>query len=157
MRCTSKTILPYYNFEVYSVHSSFISKIGLTVGRAHFLHNLCSQKYQQFKGVYLPCHTGLKLTALPKYWLFGAKSNSLMKKLGKCNGTKRNLLDGQNVLVALLIKLHTNAQWCCQKKWQIKEFLSNSEWKEHKKWPFNCSDRISVRNTAKRPILSAER
>ena len=106
MRYTSKTILPYYDFEVYSVHSSWT---GSTVGRAHFLHNLCSQKYQQSKGVYLPCHTGLKLAALPKYRLFVAKSNSLMKKLGKCNGTERNLLDGQNVLVALLLKLHTNA------------------------------------------------
>ena len=63
----SKTILPYYNFEVYSVHSSFFAKTGLTFGRAHFLHNSRSQNYQQSKGVYLPCHTGLKLAALPKY------------------------------------------------------------------------------------------
>ena len=109
MRYMSKTILPYYNFEVYSVHSSVFAKTGSTFGRAHFLHNLCSQNYQHSKGVYLPCHTGLKLAALPKYWLFVAKSNSLMKKLSKCNGTERNLLDGQNVLVALLLKLHTNA------------------------------------------------
>ena len=115
MRYTSKTILPYYDFEVYSVHSSVFAKTGSTFGRAHFLHNLCSQNYQQSKGVYLPCHTGLKLAALPKYWLFAAKSDSLMKKLGKSNGTERSLLDGQNILVALLIKLHTNAHWCCQK------------------------------------------
>ena len=115
MRYMSKTILPYYNFVFYSVHSSFFAKTGSTFGRAHFLHNLCSQNYQQSKGVYLPCHTGLKLAALPKYWLFVAKSNSLIKKLGKCNATERNLLNGQHVLVALLIKLHTNAHWCCQK------------------------------------------
>ena len=63
----SKTILPYYNFEVYSEHSSVFAKTGSTFGRAHFLHNLCSQNYQQSKGVYLPCHTELKLAALPKY------------------------------------------------------------------------------------------
>ena len=94
MRYTSKTILPYYNFEVYSVHSSVFAKTGSTFGRAHFLNNLCSQNYQQSKGVYLPCHTGLKLATLPKYWLFVAKSNSLIKKLGKCNATERNLLMG---------------------------------------------------------------
>ena len=37
MRYTSKTILPYYNFAVYLVHSSFFAKTGSTVGRAHFL------------------------------------------------------------------------------------------------------------------------